>query len=170
VKFDIFDSFNRYQDRRHIQLKFVKLDFDNPYITIIKENLWKEWGKPNNRPFMDKLLDSTLGDLLVPSTWACIVDNALAGSVSLFVNDLKSRQDLSPWVACLYVQPDYRNQGIGKTLLNLSEDVAKKAGYSSVYLFTHLKDYYENAGWIFEGIEMNYLGEEVRLYKKKLLT
>jgi len=32
----------------------------------------------------------------------------VAGCCALLTNDLISRQDLWPWLACLYVEPDYR--------------------------------------------------------------
>ncbi len=151
-------------------MKFIQIMANDPYVTKIQELLWQEWGEANNRLFTDRLIISTLGNPLVPSTWACIVDGELAGTVSLFVIDLKCRQDLSPWVACLYVHPDYRNRGIGKSLLNLAEDVAKKAKYSAIYLLTHLENFYENAGWQFEGLEINSAGQQVRLYKKDLIS
>ena len=37
------------------------------------------------------------------------------------------------------VNPSYRGKGLGKTLLVLAEDEARRAGFNSIYLYTHEK-------------------------------
>ena len=38
-----------------------------------------------------------------PMTFIGILNSECIGTISLFSNDLKQRQDLSPWIAALYV-------------------------------------------------------------------
>jgi ribosomal protein S18 acetylase RimI-like enzyme len=37
------------------------------------------------------------------------------------------------------VRPDHQGQGLGRTLLELAESEARRAGFDSIYLFTHEK-------------------------------
>jgi ribosomal protein S18 acetylase RimI-like enzyme len=37
------------------------------------------------------------------------------------------------------VQPAHRGRGLGRALLTLAEDEARRAGYDSIYLYTHEK-------------------------------
>ena len=60
-------------------------------------------------------------------------NNEAIGVVSLWVNDLKARQDLFPWMATLYVKEDYRNKGVGKKLQEISIEYAKQKNYSNLY-------------------------------------
>ena len=63
-------------------------------------------------------------------------NNEVIGVVSLWVNDLKSRQDLFPWMATLYVKKDYRNKGVGKMLQQISIEYARQKNYNYLYLIT----------------------------------
>ena len=45
--------------------------------------------------------------------------------VSLKENDLWSRKDLNPWMASLYVVPEYRGKGIGSSLVTHAAETAK---------------------------------------------
>ncbi len=47
-----------------------------------------------------------------------------------------SGQDLMPWLACLFVTEEYRNNGIAGLLLKHGLIEAKKKGFKSLYLYT----------------------------------
>lgn len=72
--------------------------------------------------------------------------NTLLGTVSLVAHDLPEKKHLSPWIASLYVYPDYCGQGVGKKLIAyaLSQTTAK-----TVYLWCDkpMLDYYKGLGW-----------------------
>lgn len=90
------------------------------------------------------------------------------GAVALLRADLFSRQDLFPWMADLYVLPEYRSKGIGSELQDYILAKAKELGYGAIYLYTPLVGYYEKKGWEYIGNEMDRDGEMVRIYKKSL--
>lgn len=94
--------------------------------------------------------------------------NEVVGIVSIWLNDLKARQDLFPWMATLYVKEEFRNMGIGKMLQQKCIEETKKMNYKNLYLITEHKNYYEKMGW--EYIEDAPLGDGnyERIYKYKL--
>ncbi len=48
-----------------------------------------------------------------------MLDNdEIIGSYALLTNDIISRQDLMPWFACLFVNENYRNQGLAEELIS----------------------------------------------------
>jgi len=69
----------------------------------------------------------------------------------LFVKDEADpnpRPDLSPWLAALYVAPEYRNRGIGETLIKAIEDHARAVGTETLYLYTsEAEAFYAKLGW-----------------------
>ena len=65
----------------------------------------------------------------------------------LIDNDLDSHAHLTPWLASLYVDPAFRNKGIGKQLIAAAENAARDQGHSELYLYTDKPDYYRAAGW-----------------------
>ena len=81
---------------------------------------------------------------------AAICGDTPVGVVSLWLSDVKTRQDLSPWMATLYVQDTYRNRHIGQALQRASLEAARALGrYDWLYLVTELDNYYEKTGWEF---------------------
>ncbi len=95
------------------------------------------------------------------------IDSKPVGAVALLRADLFSRQDLFPWMADLYVCPEYRSKGIGSALQDFILSKAKELGFGAIYLYTPLVGYYEKKGWKYMGNEMDRDGEMVRIYKKK---
>ncbi|WP_423055741.1 GNAT family N-acetyltransferase [Bacillus atrophaeus] len=87
-------------------------------------------------------------------------------SYALLRNDLISRQDLFPWLACLFVVPKLRGNEIGCALLRHALKEAHRKGFENLYLCTDLEGYYEKYGWVY--IKNGYIfnGEPAKLYKK----
>lgn len=63
--------------------------------------------------------------------------NQICGCVSVVKNDISTYLNYGPWVASLYVCPQYRNNGISKMLLSyLIEYLKVKREYPKIYLWT----------------------------------
>jgi len=60
----------------------------------------------------------------------------LIGSVSLVRDDLPGREDLNPWLASLYVMPQFRGRGHGSRLVEEALRLFQSLGYDRVHLFT----------------------------------
>jgi predicted N-acetyltransferase YhbS len=76
------------------------------------------------------------------------------GVARLVESDLESRPDLKPWLASVFVPGHKRNQGIGTTLCSEVVEIAKRCGFSRLYLFTPDRaPFYERQGWSVVGFE-----------------
>jgi len=72
----------------------------------------------------------------------------LIGTASLFEQDLDSRPDLTPWLAGVFVLPEYRGRGVASRLIQKVLDEAKNIGFKIVYLHTETTaGLYEKLGW-----------------------
>ena len=70
------------------------------------------------------------------------------GSASLVVSDMETRPELGPWLASLYVHPDWRRQGIATQLIEQILKIAKHCKISRLFLFTpDQKAFYARRGW-----------------------
>lgn len=136
------------------------------HITLLKEHpeyapilaFWafREWYKTRTIPFdlVVKSYKERIDDSNMPVSWIAIEDGIPVGMVSLKKNDLWSRNDLSPWLASLYVLPEYRNRGIGDLLITRVKEKATELNFPCLYLFTDsdnifLNSYYIKRGWKF---------------------
>lgn len=83
--------------------------------------------------------------------WQCLValdGNRLLGSAALASDDLPGRRDLGPWLACVFVAPEARGQGLAEQLIEGICEHARSNGVATLYLHTHDQDaYYAKRGW-----------------------
>ena len=93
-----------------------------------------------------------------------IDNNNLIGFISIFLKDCKEERELTPWYATMYVKERYRNNGYSRILNDAILNEARNRGFSTLYLKTDLKNYYEKFGAIF--IKKLKSGED--LYKFEL--
>jgi N-acetylglutamate synthase-like GNAT family acetyltransferase len=92
-------------------------------------------------------MQSYLSSNFIPSTFIA-KDNALSGSCAIIEHDMETRLSLTPWLASVFVAPEYRQQGIGSKLVLHAMTQAKKEGISTLYLFTpDNKAFYLKLGW-----------------------
>ena len=70
-----------------------------------------------------------------------------AGIVLLVDSDLESHGHLKPWLASLYVRPDFRGHGVGRALVDEVELMAGQRGDPVLYLYTATPDFYRTLGW-----------------------
>lgn len=131
------------------EIEIVDLVNEPKYINEVSEWIWKEWSKQNGAKLEDVIYRTkhSINENNIPKMFIAKCNNEAIGVVSLWVNDLKARQDLFPWMATLYVKEDYRNKGVGKKLQKISIEYAKQKNYSNLYLITEHDNYYEKTGW-----------------------
>jgi predicted N-acetyltransferase YhbS len=75
-------------------------------------------------------------------------DGAPAGTCLLAPKELEPCHPLTPWLAGLYVVPEFRRRGIGGSLIRATEEQARQRGHSQIYLYSDdAIAYYEGLGW-----------------------
>ena len=75
-------------------------------------------------------------------------DGVPAGTCLLTPKELEPCHPVSPWLAGLYVAPEFRRRGIGKLLIRAIEDQARKRGNAQLYLYADdATSYYEKLEW-----------------------
>jgi GNAT superfamily N-acetyltransferase len=124
--------------------------------SLIKYDEIKEFFR---KRFYDKL----------PITLIALKDEQCVGTVSLFEGDLDTRRDLKPWLAALYVDQNYRGQGIGAELINSIINKAEELGYNTLFLRTeHTSDYYKKRKWEFVCKTKDSKGIDTEVYKYEI--
>lgn len=86
----------------------------------------------------------------IPTTLIAIEGDQqrLCGSASIVENDLTTRPELTPWLASVFVSPDFRNQGIGSAIVKRVMSEAMFLQIDPLYLITPNKqNFYRRLGW-----------------------
>jgi GNAT superfamily N-acetyltransferase len=149
------------------QLHIIGLSENNNLLAKGIEYIWKCWGSETNFEFYkDAILNASQKTTAVPEFYVATFDSEIIGCVALITNDLNSRQDLFPWLACLYVEENFRNQNIAGMLMQRALNDAANAGILNVYLSTDLENFYEKKGWKKNGVCYNMEGSPFTVYEK----
>ncbi|HEX2905782.1 MAG TPA: GNAT family N-acetyltransferase [Phototrophicaceae bacterium] len=94
------------------------------------------------------LLQNHLAGPQIPLTLVAMADEQPVGTVSLIENDVKEKPDLRPWLAALYVLPEYRQQGVGSQLVSAVCAAAQRLGERTLYLSAVEEvNFYARRGW-----------------------
>ena len=110
-----------------------------------------EWGhfRPG-QSLEDRLnaLNACLGKLAIPSTVVATCGDELVGSALLVEHDMSTRKDLSPWLAGVFVKPQFRKAGVATLLIQRIEAEAAALDIPKLYLYTNNEsDFYARRGW-----------------------
>ena len=75
-------------------------------------------------------------------------DGEPVGTCLLVESEIEPDHDVSPWLAGLFVVPEYRGKGVGAASVRAIEDQARQRELSRVYLYTtHAVGFYKRLGW-----------------------
>ena len=125
----------------------------------------EEWGylKPD-KTLADRIerMKSHLLPEFIPTTFVA-TNHELLGSSAIIEHDMDTRKELTPWLAGVYVVPEFRRRGIGSALVLHIMEQAKENKIGRLYLFTPNMDaFYARLGWkTFE--KTSYLGYAVTI-------
>ena len=72
----------------------------------------------------------------LPLTLVAVHTGELVGMVSLKFHDMDTRPDLDPWLGGLLVLPEWRNRGVGTTLMHRATAEARRLNVPRLYLWT----------------------------------
>jgi GNAT superfamily N-acetyltransferase len=77
-----------------------------------------------------------------------LVDGHLAGICLLVLHEFEPLHDVSPWLASLFVAPEYRKRGVARKLVAAIEDHARSHGVARLHLYTgDAEKFYVKCGW-----------------------
>jgi predicted N-acetyltransferase YhbS len=135
------------------QLRIEQLAERPEWLPVIADWIYNEWWTS-----VDGASVGTLSDLLrthlildqMPLTLIASLDSRPVGTVTLLAHDVGTEQwsSLSPWLAALYVLPQYRRRGIGGALMNAVVAKSTALGEERLHLLTIGREqFYTDLGW-----------------------
>ncbi|MGV1870338.1 GNAT family N-acetyltransferase [Agrobacterium rosae] len=106
------------------------------FADTIADRGWHAWWTESGVPLEDYRahLDPMLETDGIPAALVAHDDDRYIGSVLIIENDLDERPDYAPWIAALWVEPDFRRQGIAAQLIARSRQYAAQRGHDTCYL------------------------------------
>lgn len=123
-----------------------------------------KWGIPADA-YLESIRDGIARKTEIPQ-WYVVVDEGqgIAAGSGVIENDFHDRKELTPNVCALWVEPQYRNRGLARQLLNDIRRDMLEMGFPTLYLVTDLEDFYEKCGWRFLTTVTGDDGNPIRMY------
>lgn len=127
----------------------------------------EKWGIPKDA-YVESMEECVANEGAVPQWYVAMQDEAIIGGLGVIENDFHDRKDLTPNVCAVYVEPEYRKQGIAGRMLQFVCDEFAAKGIDTLYLVTDHTSFYERYGWEFLCmVQGDDEPEMTRMYVKK---
>ena len=139
-----------------------------PELAVLHYAEWSYLNPGEGLEGKKEYLKSLCGRDGVPIFFIAVEGGELVGSASLITQDMDNRPDLTPWLADVFVKPEYRGRGIATSLIQRIESEARSVGIVRLYLYTpDAAKLYKKLGWrIVE--ECQYKGVQVQIMVKRI--
>lgn len=152
-------------------LPLVRIHANSSHVATLAGWIHAEWGHLHSgRDFAAAVghLRGDCGLAGVPSVFAAMDGERPVGTASLVVDDMSDRRELTPWLASVYVLPEWRGRGIASRLVRRVEEEAQAHGVERFYLYTpDQQALYRRLGWQ-DVEEREYRGEAVTIMQRDL--
>jgi GNAT superfamily N-acetyltransferase len=136
-----------------VQPEIVQLAERPEWLAIVAAWIYDEWWTDIDGASVGTLTGLLQAHLVpdrIPLTLVASLDRRPIGTATLLAHDVGTEQwpELSPWLAAVYVVPEYRSRGVGGALVNAAVDRATALGVPTLYLLTNSREgLYVRLGW-----------------------
>lgn len=108
----------------------------------------EKWGIPL-KAYQESIRECIKSGNTIPQWYLAMDNDTIIGGLGVIENDFHNRKDLTPNICAVYVEENYRCQGIAGKLLQYVCDDMKKQEINTLYLVTDHTGFYEKYGWKF---------------------
>lgn len=128
--------------------RIIKIQ-EHPELKNYAANWFHEkWNIPLEA-YLESIDECMKNNTPVPQWYIVIIGDKIVGGLGVIENDFHNRKDLTPNVCAVYVEDDYRCQGIAGKMLNYVCDDMREKNIDTLYLVTDHTSFYERHGWEF---------------------
>lgn len=129
-------------------VEVVKLREHAELLTIGAEWFHQKWGIPKEA-YTESMEECINNKKTVPQWYLVMKNDTILGGLGVIDNDFHNRKDLTPNVCAVFVEEEYRCQGIAGKMLDFVCKDMKEYGIDTLYLVTDHTSFYERYGWKF---------------------
>ena len=122
------------------------------FVPTVAEWIFNEWGHRDPDISLEttiQLVKSRLSAKSPPLAMIGLLKGEPIACSSILIRELDPFPQYTYWLASVFVLSDFRNQGIGSAVVELSSQIGVSLGLRDLYLYTHShEDFYTNLGFM----------------------
>ena len=127
-------------------------DLTDDLLNTITDWMYNWWGVEDGYSYeaVKERMRYSCNSHRLPQTFGMFLDDRIIGMYQFTLEDVFVRPDLYPWLACVYIDKQFRGYGYGRTLMeSVCENAKNNLVTDSIYLYTKHIGLYEKYGWKF---------------------
>lgn len=128
--------------------RIVKIQEQPELRRIAADWFHKKWSIPLEA-YLESMDECLKNENAVPQWYVVMMEDKIVGGLGVIENDFHNRKDLAPNVCGVYIEEEYRCQGIAGKLLEYVCNDMKEKSIDVLYLITDHTSFYERYGWEF---------------------
>jgi GNAT superfamily N-acetyltransferase len=135
-------------------LKFTISDLRQrpEFFDEVADRIWSAWWKPRDFPleYIRGRLRENLNAEPIPFALVAHRDATFLGTSSVIASDMDELPQYTPWVAAVWVDPEYRKRRLGEALVARAVDDVFALGIERAYLcaLQARRPFYLRQGWL----------------------
>lgn len=132
--------------------KISDLRQEPAFLDAVADRIWRAWWKPHGYSFehITKGLSETMKGERIPFAIVAHDGREFLGSTLGIASDLAERQQYTPWVAAVWVEPQHRLRQVGRSLVGHAAQTLFVRGFKRIYLCSlpRRHNFYTRQGWV----------------------
>jgi GNAT superfamily N-acetyltransferase len=121
------------------------------FLDTISNRIWHAWWKKRGHPieYVADRLREHLDASPIPFALVAHDGSSFMGTTLVIVSDMDERPQYTPWIAAVWVDPEYRKHGVGAALVEHAAYSAFAAGINRIYLCAtrEKRNFYLKRSW-----------------------
>lgn len=126
---------------------------DQPqFLDTVADRVWRAWWQETGESLetmVGLFAENLTTREMLP---ACLVAHRggdFVGTASLIASDLEERPALTPWVAAVWIEPEFRRRRHGAAIVAATAELAFSRGFAQAYLCAESdkRAFYAGLGW-----------------------
>ena len=135
--------------------------------------MYEWWAKDEGITYeqVKSFIEHSMQEKRLPQTYGAFIGKNIVGMYQFSYEDLFARPDVYPWLANVYVDEKYRNEGICRKMMeSVKKNAESNMDFQELWLYTKHVGLYEKFGWKYISNFDTYNKEDriQRLYRLEL--
>jgi len=122
------------------------------FFDVVAERIWSGWWQRRGVPldYIRGRLEENMNAAAIPFALVAHEGATFLGTSSVIASDLEKLPQLTPWVAAVWVEAEYRKRQVGRALVARAVDDVFALGITGAYLcaLPARRDFYLRQGFV----------------------
>lgn len=150
-------------------MRIISIRDEGSYKEVAARYIYNNYtGNSEYKKFEDSLYEAANSSRSTPMWYLAEENHQIVGCAGLVDHDAVDREDLTPWICCLYVEPKSRGIGLGEMLIDKILEDAADNNINEVYVCAEQLGFFSKFGFTYHSSGFTSDREGVKIYSLKL--